>query len=67
MKSDIRTYQEKESERINTEYNKRIGEYSEPESRRITFKAVGVMPNAPSDPYFDKMEDFLKEISLKRY
>lgn len=64
VKGDIRTYQEKESERINTEYNKRIGEYSEPESRRITFKAVGVMPNAPSDPYFDKMEDFLKEISL---
>ncbi len=64
IKSDIRTPQEKENERIDIEYRKRIGEYSEPKSLRLTFKAVGVMPNVPDDPYFDRMEDFLKAISL---
>ena len=59
-KSDTRTYQEKEAERIGIEYRKRIGEYSEPQSHRITFKVVGVMPDRPDSPYFEKMEDFLK-------
>ncbi|MBS7346746.1 MAG: ABC transporter permease [Candidatus Sacchiramonaceae bacterium] len=64
VKSDTRTYQEKEAERIGIEYRKRIGEYSEPQSHRITFKVVGVMPDRPDSPYFEKMEDFLQAISL---